>query len=78
MSEKFKKAYSDITERLCQMTKEERLEWFANDPSLNIRFMKKIDGTTYIARCHFDRKTDESIIDKTQRIILKMNDASEI
>lgn len=47
MSEKFKKAYSDITERLCQMTKEERLEWFANDPSLNIRFMKEIDGTTY-------------------------------
>ena len=75
MSEILNQVLDDVTERLKQMTKEERLEWFANDPSLNIRFMKEIDGTTYIARCHFDRKTDESIIDKTQRIILKMNDS---
>ena len=53
------------------MTKEERLEWFAKNPSANIRFAKEIDSTMYIARCHFTKKTNETVIDKTQRIILK-------
>lgn len=76
MSERANRALANITERLKKMTKEDRLAWFADDSLLKLQFMKEISGTTYIARCHFGGKSDESMIDKTQRIILKMNDPS--
>ena len=76
MNDKLKSMVDTIMEQLEKMTAEERLEWFANDPALHLRFMNEMDGTTYIVRCHFDEKASESIFAKTQRLLLKRNDIS--
>ncbi len=76
MNDKLKSLYDTIFEQLTEMTTEERLEWFTNDPALHLRFMNEMDGTIYIVRCHFNEKANESIFAKTQRLLLKQNNIS--
>lgn len=56
--------------KLSAMTREQRLEWFAHYPH-PINFQKEINGTVYTVNTHFNNKSNESIIEKAERIILK-------
>lgn len=62
----------DITDRLAEMTKEERLVWFEQtiypEP---LKFTNEIDGTVYIVRAFFDEAANESFEKKIRRIIAK-------
>lgn len=70
-SKELREKYRQLEKRLCSMTREERLAWFADTPEHNIRFAKNIDGTIYIARAIFDEAAGESIAEKTVRLLLK-------
>lgn len=61
---------SETYAKLSAMTREERLEWFAHYPH-PINFRKEINGTVYKVNAHFNNKSDESFIEKAERIILK-------
>lgn len=56
--------------KLSAMTREQRLEWFAHYPH-PINFQKEINGTVYKVNTHFNNKSDETIVEKAERIILK-------
>lgn len=56
--------------KLSAMTREQRLEWFAHYPN-PINFEKEINGTIYNVNTHFNKKSNENIIEKAERIILK-------
>lgn len=56
--------------KLSAMTREQRLEWFAHYPH-PINFQKEINGTLYTVNTHFNNKSDETIVEKAERIILK-------
>jgi len=56
--------------KLSAMTKEQRLEWFRHYPH-PINFQKEINGTVYTVNTHFNNKSDETIVEKAERIILK-------
>lgn len=56
--------------KLSAMTKEQRLEWFAHYPH-SLDFEKEIDRTVYKVNTHFNNKSDETIVEKAERIILK-------
>ena len=62
----------DITDRLAEMTKEERLAWFEQtiypEP---LKFTNEIDGTVYIVRTFFNEAASESFEEKIRRIISK-------
>lgn len=56
--------------KLSAMTREERLAWFAHYP-YPLKFEKEINGTVYTVNTHFNKSANETIIEKTERIILK-------
>lgn len=56
--------------KLSAMTREQRLEWFAHYPH-SLDFEKEIDRTVYKVNTHFNNKSDETIVEKAERIILK-------
>lgn len=56
--------------KLSAMTKEQRLEWFCHYPH-PLYFEKEINGTVYTVNTHFNNKSDETIVEKAERIILK-------
>lgn len=62
----------DITARLMEMTKEERIAWFRRSMYPEpLNFINEIDGTQYIVRTFFDETATESIEEKIQRITTK-------
>ena len=66
-TDELQEAIDNITDKLAQMTKEERLAWFEQsiypDP---LKFTNEIDGTVYIVRAFFDETASESFEEKLQ------------
>lgn len=56
--------------KLSSMTKAERLEWFAHHPH-PIDFQKEINDTVYTVNTHFNKSSNETIIEKAERIIVR-------
>ena len=71
-TDELQEAIDNITDKLAQMTKEERLAWFEQsiypDP---LKFTNEIDGTVYIVRAFFDETASESFEEKLRRIMIK-------
>lgn len=71
-TDELKAVIDDITDRLAEMTKEERLAWFEQtiypEP---LKFTNEIDGTVYIVRTFFNESASESFEEKIRRIIAK-------
>ena len=63
--------FEEMVSYLEQMTKEERLAWFASLKPADVKFLKEIDGTTYIVRALFRKDGKESLIGKTERLLLQ-------
>ena len=62
----------DITARLMIMSKEERIAWFRRTQHPHpINFSTEIDGTVYSVSTHFNEAASETLLEKTERIILK-------
>lgn len=72
-----KKEYNFLTgllnkqiEKLCQMTSDERMDWYNNalyrEP---INFTKQIDNTVYTVNTHFSNTANESVNEKIVRIL---------
>lgn len=62
----------EITDRLEQMTRAERIAWFKRNMYLEpLDFLNEIDGTLYAVRVFFREDAGENIVQKTERIILK-------
>ena len=62
----------DITARLMTMSKEQRIDWFRRTHHPHpINFETEIDGTVYSVSTHFNRAAGETLLEKTERIILK-------
>ena len=70
MTEDNRIIYKKMIEKLKSMTVEERMEWFKNSYSFNIRFIKTIADTVYLVNTHFDKTKSESIYEKTERLLL--------
>ena len=64
-------AIEETTKMLLSMTKAERIEWFRKSRyPYPINFDMEIGGTFYSVSSHFNRTANESLQEKTQRIIL--------
>ncbi len=63
--------YDELISRLERMTKEERLAWFAALKPTELRFLKEIDGTTYVVRTVFRKDSRESLNEKTERLLMQ-------
>lgn len=62
----------DITARLMTMSKEERIAWFRRTQyPYPVNFDTEIDGTVYSVTTHFNRQAKETLLEKTERIILR-------
>lgn len=62
----------DITAKLMDMSKEERIVWFRKTQYPHpVNFNAEIDGTVYSVTTHFNRGAKETLREKTERIILK-------
>ena len=62
----------DITVMLTDMSKEERIAWFRKTQyPYPINFNTEIDGTVYTVTTHFNKDAKETLLEKTERIILK-------
>ena len=58
MNAERKKYYDELISRREKMTEEERLSWFASHKPIDLRYLKEIEGTTYIIRPFFSQKSD--------------------
>ena len=65
------KEYKRIMSELKQMTPEERMDFFQNMKSESIRFLKKIDGTTYIVRTFFQSEGNETLLDRAENFVVR-------
>ena len=62
----------DITAMLMGMSKEERIAWFRKTQYPHpVNFNAEIDGTVYTVTTHFNKDAKETLLEKTERIILK-------
>ena len=62
----------DITARLMKMSKEERIDWFRRTQHPHpINFDTEINGTVYSVSAHINNASNESLLEKAERIILK-------
>ena len=72
-----KKEYNFLTgllnkqiEKLCQMTSDERMDWYNNSLfNKPINFTKQIDNTVYTVNTHFSNTANESVNEKIVRIL---------
>lgn len=71
-TDELQEAIDNITDKLAQMTKGERLAWFEQsiypEP---LKFTNEIDSTVYIVRAFFDETASESFEEKLRRIMIK-------
>ena len=65
------KEYNRIMAELKQMTPEERMAFFQNMKSESVRFLKKIDGTTYIVRTFFQSESNETLLDRVESFVVR-------
>ena len=65
------KEYNRIMSELKQMTPEERLAFFQNMKQEPVRFMRKIDGTTYIVRTFFQADGTETVLDRAEQFVVR-------
>lgn len=62
----------DITAKLMTMSRGERIAWFRKTQYPHpVNFETEIDGTVYSVTTHFNKDAKETLIEKTERIILK-------
>ena len=65
-----------ITNDLAALPREDRIAWFRRTIHVQLlHFLKEINGTTYAVRAFFDKKAQENIVEKVQRIILSKDSA---
>ena len=65
------KEYKRIMSELKQMTSEERMDFFQNMKPESVRFLKKIDGTTYIVRTFFQSEGNEALLDRAESFVVR-------
>ena len=65
------KEYNRIMSELKKLTPEERKTFFQNMKLEPIRFLKKIDGTTYIVRTVFQSKSNETLLDRVESFVVR-------
>ena len=65
------KEYNRIMAELKKMTPEERRTVFQNMKQKPVRFMKKIDGTTYVIRTFFHPDSDEDLLDRAEQFMVR-------
>ena len=65
------KAKQEYYLKLSKMTKEQRLEYFKNKFLIenNLNFEKEINGTIYKVNAYFNDGSQESILQKVERMI---------
>ncbi len=65
------KAKQEYYSKLSKMTKEERLQYFRNKILIenNLNFEKEINGTIYNVNAYFNDNSQESILEKVNRMI---------
>ena len=62
----------DITAKLMTMSREERIAWFRRTQYPHpVNFETEIDGTVYSVTTHFNKDAKETLVEKTERIILR-------
>ena len=65
------KEYKRIMSELKQMTPEERKKYFQSMKQEPVRFLKKIDGTTYIVRTFFQSESNETLLDRVESFVVR-------
>ena len=67
------KAKQEYYSKLSKMTKEERLQYFRDKILIenNLNFEKEINGTVYKVNAYFNDDSQESILQKIERMIKK-------
>ena len=67
------KAKQEYYSKLSKMTKEERLQYFRNKILIenNLNFEKEINGTIYNVNAYFNDDSQQSILQKIERMIKK-------
>ncbi len=65
------KEYNRIMAELEKMTPEERRTVFQNMKQEPVRFMKKIDGTTYIVRTFFQPEGNNTVLDRAEQFVIR-------
>lgn len=65
------KAKQEYYSKLSKMTKEERLQYFRDKILIenNLNFEKEINGTVYKVNAYFNDNSQESILEKVNRMI---------
>ena len=65
------KAKQEYYSKLSKMTKEERLKYFRDKILIenNLNFEKEINGTIYKVNAYFNDNSQESILEKVNRMI---------
>lgn len=72
VSEQIQNILDEITAMLMTMSKEQRIAWFRRTQHPHpINFESEIDGTVYSVSTHFNEAASETLLEKTERIILK-------
>ena len=65
------KEYKRIIAELKKMTPEERLTVFQNMKQEPVRFMKRINGTTYLIRTFFQPDGNETMLDRAEQFVVR-------
>ena len=65
------KEYNRIMAELKKMTPEERKKYFQSMKQEPVRFLKKIDGTTYIVRTFFQSEGNETLLDRAEKYVVR-------
>ena len=65
------KEYDRIMKELKKMTPEERKKYFQSIKQEPVRFLKKIDGTTYIVRTFFQSESNETLLDRVESFVVR-------
>ena len=65
------KEYNRIMTELKKMTPEERKKYFQSIKQEPVRFLKKIDGTTYIVRTVFQSEGNETLLDRAEKYVVR-------
>ena len=63
--------YDRIMKELKKMTPEERKKYFQSMKQEPVRFLKKIDGTTYIVRTFFQSEGNETLLDRAENYVVR-------
>lgn len=65
------KEYNRIMAELEKMTPEERRTVFQNMKREPVRFLKKIDSTTYLVRTFFQPDSNETVLNRAEQFVVR-------